>query len=94
MAQRSRQKMQQILEAKRASEANRPYIGDHVQPLLSVPEGAKILGVSVPTLRQWLSQRRIAMIKVGRLTKLTMKDILEFIERNRKEAVRFDGERP
>jgi excisionase family DNA binding protein len=94
MTQRSRQKMQQILKAKRTSEANRSYLGDDVQPLLSVPEGAKILGVSVPTLRQWLSQRRIAMIKVGRLTKLTMKDIFEFIERNRKEAVSFDGERP
>ena len=94
MAQRSGQKLQQILEAKRASEAKRLYLGDPIQPLLSVPEGARILGVSVPTLRQWLSQRRIAIIKVGRLTKLTMKDILEFIERNRKEAVRFDGERP
>jgi excisionase family DNA binding protein len=94
MTQRSRQKMQQILKAKRTSEANRPHIGDHVQPLLNVPEAARILGVSVPTLRQWLSQRRITMIKVGRLTKLTMKDIFEFIERNRKEAVRFDGERP
>jgi len=86
--------MQQILKAKRTSEANRPYCGDHVQPLLSVPEAAKILGVSIWTLRQWLSQRRIAMIKVGRLTKLTMGDIFEFIERNHKEAVRFDGERP
>jgi excisionase family DNA binding protein len=93
MPQRSHQKIRQILEAKRASEANRPYIGDHVQPLLSVPEAARILGVSIWTLRQWLSQRRIAMIKVGRLTKLTMKDILEFIERNRKEAISFDRER-
>jgi excisionase family DNA binding protein len=63
-----------------------------VQPLLSVPEGAKILGVSVQTLRQWLSQRRIAMIKVGRLTRLTMMDIFDFIEHNRKEAIRFDRE--
>jgi excisionase family DNA binding protein len=92
MAQRSRQKIQQILKAKRASEASRPYLGDHVQPLLSVPEAAKILGVSIWTLRQWLSQRRIAMIKVGRLTKLTMKDIFDFIERNRKEAISFDHE--
>jgi excisionase family DNA binding protein len=94
MAQRSRQELQKILEAKRTSEANRPYLGDHVQPLLSVPEGAKILGVSDQTLRQWLSQRRIAMVKVGRLTKLTLKGILAFLERNRKEAVSFDGERP
>ena len=93
MTRGSRQKIQQILKAKRASEANRPYIGDHVQPLLSVPEAAKILGVSIWTLRQWLSQRRLAIIKVGRLTKLKLEDILEFIERNRKEAIRFDRER-
>ena len=93
MVQQSRQKPQQSLEAKRTSAANRPYSGNHVQPLLSVPEAAKILGVSIWTLRQWLSQRRITMIKVGRLTKLAMTDIVEFIERNRKEAVRFDGER-
>jgi excisionase family DNA binding protein len=93
MAQRSRQKIQQILEAKRTSEAKRPYIGDPIQPLLSVSEAARILGVSIWTLRQWLSQRRIAMIKVGRLTKLTMRDIFEFIERNRKEALSFDRER-
>jgi excisionase family DNA binding protein len=94
MAQRSRQKRQQILKAKRTSAANRPYGGDHVQPLLSVLEAAKILGVSIWILRQWLSQRRIAIIKVGRLTKLKLEDIREFIERNRKEAVRFDGQRP
>jgi excisionase family DNA binding protein len=93
MAQRSRQKIQHILEAKRAREATRPYVGDHVQPLLSVPEAAKILDVSVQTLRQWLSQRRLAIIKVGRLTKLTMGDIVEFIERNPQEAIRFDRER-
>jgi excisionase family DNA binding protein len=92
MPQQSRQKIRQILEAKRSSEAKRPYLGEHVHPLLSVPEAAKILGVSIWTLRQWLSQRRIAMIKVGRLTKLTMKDIFEFIERNRKEAISFDRE--
>jgi excisionase family DNA binding protein len=64
-----------------------------VQPLLGVPEAAKILGVSVQTLRQWPSQRRLAIIKVGRLTKLTMGDIVEFIERNRREAIGFDRER-
>jgi excisionase family DNA binding protein len=94
MAQRARQQRQHILEAKRTSAANRPYGGDPVQPLLSVPEAAKMLGVSLWTLRQWLSQRRLAMINVGRLTKLTLEDIQEFIERNRKEAVRCDGQRP
>jgi excisionase family DNA binding protein len=60
-----------------------------VQPLLSVPEAAALLGIKVWTLRQWLSQRRIAFIKIGRLTKLTLEDITVFIERNRQEARAF-----
>ena len=64
-----------------------------VQPLVSIPVGAKILDVSVWTLRQWLSQRRLAYVKVGRLTKLRVEDIQEFINSHRQEAIRFDRER-
>jgi excisionase family DNA binding protein len=60
-----------------------------LQPLLSVPEAAALLGIKVWTLRQWLSQRRIAFVKIGRLTKLRPEDITTFIERNRREAVSF-----
>jgi excisionase family DNA binding protein len=59
-------------------------------PLLSVPEAALLLDIKVWTLRQWLSQRRIAFVKVGRLTKLQQEDIAGFIERNRQEAVSFE----
>jgi excisionase family DNA binding protein len=64
-----------------------------VQPLVSIPVGAKILDVSVWMLRQWLSQRRLAFVKVGRFTKLRLEDIQEFIDRHRREAIRFDRER-
>src|SRR5262245_31965047 len=60
-----------------------------MQPLLSVPQTAELLGIKVWTLQQWLSQRRIAFVKVGRLTKLRPEDIAAFIERNRREAVSF-----
>lgn len=60
-----------------------------VQPLLSVPEAAALLGIKVWTLRQWLSQRRIAFVKIGRLTKLRPEDITVFIECNRQEARAF-----
>jgi len=58
-----------------------------LHPLLSIPEAAKILGVSVWTLRQWLSQRRLPYIKVGRLTKLKIEDVEGFIEGHRCEAM-------
>jgi excisionase family DNA binding protein len=63
-----------------------------LQPLLSVPEAAELLGIKVWTLRQWLSQQRIAFIKIGRLTKLKQEDITAFINRNRREAVSHDRE--
>jgi excisionase family DNA binding protein len=61
-----------------------------LSPLLNVPEAAKLLGIKVRTLRQWLSQRRIPFYKVGRLTKLRQQDLSAFIEANRKEAVSHD----
>jgi excisionase family DNA binding protein len=56
-------------------------------PLLNVPDAAKLLGIKAWTLRQWLSQRRIAFYKVGRLTKIKQDDVAAFIEANRREAV-------
>ena len=57
-----------------------------LSPLLSVPEAAKLLGIKEWTLRQWLSQRRIGFVKIGRLTKLQQEDIAAFIECNRHVA--------
>jgi hypothetical protein len=42
-------------------------------------------------MRQWLSQRKIAYVKVGRLTKLRPEDITAFIERNWHEAISFES---
>ena len=61
-----------------------------LSPLLSAPEAAELLGMKTWTLRQWLSQRRIAFAKVGRLTKLTQEDITAFIASNRKEPISHD----
>jgi excisionase family DNA binding protein len=61
-----------------------------LQPLLDVPEAAKLLGIKTWTLRQWLSQRRITFVKIGRLTKLRLEDVEEFIERNRHEARSYE----
>jgi excisionase family DNA binding protein len=58
-----------------------------LSPLLNVPEAAELLGIRPWTLRQWLSQRRIAYVKVGRLTRLRLEDIEAFIEQGRREAI-------
>jgi excisionase family DNA binding protein len=62
-----------------------------LQPLLSIPEAAALLGIKTWTMRQWLSQRKIAYVKVGRLTKLRPEDITAFIERNWHEAISFES---
>ena len=36
-----------------------------IEPLLSVPQAAKILGISQCTLRNWIQRKKIARVKVG-----------------------------
>jgi len=55
---------------------------DRHGPLLSVEEAAEYLGVSPGTLRNWLSARRIAYVKVGRLTRLSSETLDRFIAEN------------
>jgi excisionase family DNA binding protein len=59
-----------------------------LEPLLTVSEAAKLLGISPWTLRQWLSQRRLPFVKVGRLTKLRPSDLQAFIAANVCQEVR------
>lgn len=48
-------------------------------PLLSVEEAAEYIGVRPGTLRNWLSARRIAYVKVGRLTRISSETLNRFI---------------
>jgi excisionase family DNA binding protein len=57
--------------------------------LLTVPEAAQVLGVSVNTLRQWVCQRRLPTIKLGKAVRFSPEDLRQFIEDNRREAVHF-----
>jgi excisionase family DNA binding protein len=54
-------------------------LGATLDPLYSVDEAAKLLGISAWTLRQWLSQGRIGSVKLGRLRKLRSSDLHAFI---------------
>jgi excisionase family DNA binding protein len=55
--------------------------------LLTIPEAAKLLGVSVNTLRQWVCQRRLPTIKRGKAVRFSPEDLQKFIEANRREAM-------
>jgi excisionase family DNA binding protein len=54
--------------------------------MLSAVEAAKVFDVSVWTIRQWSSQRKLRFYKVGRLTKYKMSDLEAFLERGKVEA--------
>jgi len=60
------------------------------EPLLSPLEAARLLDISINTMRQWLSQRRLPFLKVGRLTKLRPSDVEKFLSEHRVEAVKID----
>ena len=48
-------------------------------PLMSVEQAAEYIGVRPGTLRNWLSARRIAYVKVGRLTRVSSDTLNRFI---------------
>ena len=55
-----------------------------MEKLLTLQETAEVLGIKVPTLYNWVSERKITVVKVGRLVKFDPKDVREFIEKNKK----------
>jgi excisionase family DNA binding protein len=57
--------------------------------LLNVKEGAEVLNVSEHTLRQWIHQRRVPVVKLGKAVRFDPEDLQKFIEENRREAVTF-----
>ena len=53
-----------------------------IEPLLSVPQAAKILGISQCTLRNWIRRKKIARVKVGGRVMFRPDTIREFIAYN------------
>src|SRR5437879_13901189 len=54
-----------------------------VDPLLTIAQAAQLLGVKPQTLYLWVSQERIAYRKIGRLVRFTMRDLEDYVERQR-----------
>ncbi len=56
------------------------------QNLKSVSEAATELGISIHTLRAWVSMRKIPYVKLGRRVMFLQDDLDSFVKRNRVEA--------
>jgi excisionase family DNA binding protein len=50
--------------------------------LLTVREAASMLSCSPAAIRKWMYQRRLPRVKVGRLTRVSMRDLNAFVSQN------------
>ena len=62
------------------------HLSRHKCLLLSVPQAAKILGISQCTLRNWIQRKKIARVKVGGRVMFRPDTIREFIAYNTRPA--------
>ena len=60
---------------------------EKIQELLRAKEAAQLLNVSENTVRMWIWQKRLPVIRLGRAVRLRRQDLEEIIERNREEAI-------
>ncbi len=70
----------------RRRHASRLAAPAHHGQLMTVEDAAAYLGIAPGTLRNWLSARRIAYVKVGRLTRLSKRDLDAFISAHTVDA--------
>jgi excisionase family DNA binding protein len=50
--------------------------------LLTVREAATMLACSPAAIRKWMYQRRLRRVKVGRLTRVSVRDLDAFVSQN------------
>jgi excisionase family DNA binding protein len=55
--------------------------------LISVPEAAQRLGISPLTMRAWVRQRRLPVVRLGRRVLLDPQDVEEYMDTHRVAAV-------
>jgi excisionase family DNA binding protein len=60
---------------------------EKMQALLKTKEAAQLLNLSESTIRQWIWQRRLPVVRIGRAVRLRREDLEQLIERNHKEAI-------
>jgi excisionase family DNA binding protein len=59
----------------------------NIPPIMTVGEAAKLLRLSESTLREWIFQRRMPVIRLGRAVRLKKSDIEALIERSTDRAL-------
>lgn len=62
-------------------------MAQEVQSLLTAREAAQFLHLSENTIRQWIWQRRLPVVRLGRSIRLKKKDLEQLIEDHHEEAI-------
>ena len=62
--------------------------------LITVKEAARLLACSEAAVRKWVFQRRLPVVKVGRLTRLRQRDLEALIADGTRAATSHDGGSP
>lgn len=75
--------------ARRTCKPSRNALSHEVKVLLKAKEAAEFLNVSENTVRMWIWQRRLPIVRLGRAIRLRRDDLELLIERNREDAVRL-----
>jgi len=63
---------------------------DRREPLISIMEAARRLGLSSHTIRAWVRQGRFPYIQLGRRLLIDCRDVEGFIKANRVEVVQVE----
>jgi len=50
--------------------------------LLTVKQVAKLLNVNDATVRKWISEGKLAAVKIGRIIRVEEKEVFNFVEEN------------
>jgi excisionase family DNA binding protein len=61
------------------------------QQLLTAKEAAALLCLSENTIRQWIWQRRLPVVRLGRAVRLKRQDLEQLIDQNREEAMTWSS---
>ena len=58
-----------------------------IKKMMNVEDTGRELGVSKYTVRSLIRQKRLPIHRIGRRIVISLKDISDFLERNREDAV-------
>jgi excisionase family DNA binding protein len=62
-------------------------VSANLDPLYDVPGAAAYMGIKAGTMRNWLSERRLSHVKVGRLTKVRKSELDRYLAEHTVAAV-------